>query len=331
LGLSHFPPDETDLGALERACALGDAPGCHHLALALELPGARHDARRAADLHAKSCGWSWGPACVRLGTLLAGGEVMAVEPERAARAYRDACELGAPAGCFELGVLRQEGTRVVGNPDEGAKLLERACRNGEGRACARMATRALTGRDGERDPERARALFEQACGLGNARACLELSGDAGLERARAAAVPACETALTLCRDGKTVGVERTWKEWDGAPARVLVHAPGCDERLEHACVDAADALSLSCKRLRGEHCFVGARLFERLSRAGLGPDRAQVEELRKLGIEGAKQRCEQNQAAACAELAELHRDDADLRTFERYLARACKLDPAYCD
>src|SRR4029453_8216874 len=131
IGIAKFPPDAA---ALERACALGDAPGCFPPAPALELPGEPRDAERAASLYDKSCRWRWAPACTRLGTLVAGGEVAAANAEIAARMFRDGCELGSAAGCYELGALREDGTRVSGDPAEAARLLERACRGGEGRA-----------------------------------------------------------------------------------------------------------------------------------------------------------------------------------------------------
>jgi len=298
LAITQFPPD---FALLERACALGDAPGCFHLALALELPGERQNTERAAALHERSCRWRWGAGCTRFGRLLASGEGVAVDAELAARVFRDGCELGSAAGCFELGVMREEGTRVSGDPAQAVRLLERACRNGEGDGCARLARRV--------EPAFKTPLLAGACESGHARSCIELapvSDEArALERARASALPACEAALAFCHDKGKVTPKLGWQKWAGAPARVWWDPPACDERLERACLDASDALSLSCRRVTGAQCFAAARLLQRLARAGLGPERAQIDELVRLATDDAQKGCKRKDEAACARLCEL--------------------------
>lgn len=184
-GLARFPNGPAARALLERACALGDAPGCYHLAIALELEREDEAALRALGLYRRACVWRHGAACLRLGAMLSSGEPVAIDMVGATRAYRDGCELGSADACFEVGVLRLEGTRVTPDPEAGIAFLRRGCRNGAHAACIRIALAELGGSVLDtnapealtrlRNAPEALIRLDRSCSSGSARACILLA------------------------------------------------------------------------------------------------------------------------------------------------------------
>jgi uncharacterized protein len=349
-GLASFPPDAPGFERLERACALGDAPGCHHLALALELPGSHQDSARAADLYSRACRYGYAAACARRGLLLASGEGVAADPEGAVWVFEKGCDLGSARACHEIGVLLLEGMRVAADAVRGLRYLEQACAGGELGSCARVGRAMLTGQGGERDEAAGVARLEETCTRGGARACLELTEwlksrdrpDAGLlarteERLKGAAsgaVTSCRAALGVCYQGLPATSAPRWALIREEPALLLLEPPTCDAELERSCQTAHEATAARCDH-DDEACWAAADLVRRLADVGLGSGTAEALRLEARGFDRAKKACAAGSAAACIRASTAHREGrgtkADARAADNVAARACKLDPNWCD
>jgi TPR repeat protein len=101
------------------------------------------------------------------------------DPARAAELFEGACETEM-AGCFHLAGLIAAGEGVTQDWERARELYEQACngtlRDGEGSApvaesCHRLAELYVAGNGIERDVFRAGSRFRRACSLGHQEAC----------------------------------------------------------------------------------------------------------------------------------------------------------------
>lgn len=143
---------------LERACDLGDGPGCTAL-------GDR-DKKRALELYGKACTAQDAAGCSRLGVL----QRTARQLDKAVASFEQSCELGIDESCVDAGALRESGKGVV----DLAKAREhytRACDEKVGAGCLGLALLVATDRGGARDWGKAVELAESACAMDAKGAC----------------------------------------------------------------------------------------------------------------------------------------------------------------
>ncbi len=349
LGIRTFPLDEGGRRALQRACKLGDAPGCYHLSVAVGLPGPDQDTARSIQLLEQSCAWRFGPACGRLALRLSRGLDAPLDLPRARRLLDAGCRYRDGLACHELGVLLQDGMRVTPDPAMGQRLLERACRLDEQQACTRLGHRQMIGRGVPKDIVAGSDRLDRACRAGHGRACLDFAAilregrsvPVDLPRAARlvgrgvpAALAACRASLSVCYDGEpATEVMWGWGRWGGSPARLLVQHPSCDVRLERACRDAVEALATRCD-LADQGCFTAAALHRRLTAVGLEAGDVDAAKLDQAGFRAAQRGCAKKNAAACEQLADAHAKGLGTRpnpqAADRVRARACQLDATRC-
>jgi TPR repeat protein len=340
LGLARFPPNAAGKGTIERACQLGDALGCHHLAALFELPGDDQDPERAATLYERACHWDHGPACTRLGILAARGGAGELGAEAAASAFGQGCELGAADACYELGVMRHSGRGIDADAAAGERLLTAACDLGHAPACARLAL--VADRQGEGSPLSESALRERACESGEVGACRELlrtrPADATLVKALRGAADAarvrCDLGLGLCvEEPRAWRGGGSWIQVDGAWGLTLDRFVACGEELERVCNAAGDGLRADCTA-QPEGCFAAADLYLRLATAGLGPGGEAIRALEREAAKGARRACDARNGPACRLLAQAYRTGrgvaADPAQAERFQKRTCQIDPNEC-
>ncbi|RLB62444.1 MAG: hypothetical protein DRI90_09085 [Deltaproteobacteria bacterium] len=349
LGIRTFPLEQEGRRALERACKLGDAPGCYHLGIVVAQPGDGQDTARATGLFMQACAWRFGPACGRQGVRLSRGEELPLDLDEAQKLWRRGCQLGDGFSCFKQGSLLQDGRAVTADPAQGQRHLEHACRLGEQQACTRLGHRLLAGRGVTKDIVEGSGMLHRACRAGYGRACADLAAILRygrgvpvdeprarklLRQAVPDALEACEASLALCYDKQPlVDVVRGWGRWAGAPAKLVVQHPSCDDRLERACRDAGEALAARCD-MTGLGCFAGARLRRRLAAVGLEGGTQGAETLEKAGFAAATKACLQKDAAGCRRLSLAYDKGLGTRQSpllaDHYRSRACQLDPKTC-
>jgi TPR repeat protein len=342
-----YPPSERNRQLLSRGCDLGDAPSCFHLAVTLQLPGAGQPEARALELLERSCRWSYGLACERLGQLLSrGGGGAPMDIARAEVLLHRACRLGAGDACGELGVLLHEGTRVAPDRARGLALLERGCRLRSASACARHG-RIL---EASADPavrERGVMQTKEGCRGGSVEACLQRrralrDADDKLRRiARAAVARAsdrsgarCERSLTLCYQQQPGEVRLGWRRWRGAPAYAMVEPPACGQQLESLCSSATLGLDASCRDGDAARCSAASRLQRSLARHGIGRGEQSAASFERSAFELHGNGCRAGRAADCQQLSDDHRRGRGTKVSEprarRAAQRACRLDARYC-
>lgn len=313
VGVGAFPPNAERRSQLSKACRMGDALGCHHLALALERHGPEQDLETAETLLRRSCGWGYAPACTRLGILRSGGGTREASPEAAVSLFGRACRLGDADGCHQLGAMRIAGARVAQRVDEGRGLLEQACRQGAQAACSLLGGLLLRGRHVERDRQTGAAMLEEACQQGQPRACAVLSealrrgemlprdearATALLARAAPAAIADCSRGLSSCYHGETSSAGAVWTTYDRLPARALHGVPPCDAALERVCQDATDVAVARCEHA-GAGCDEAGDLLEQLLAVGLGASRGTLRDVRARAADLDERACRTGEAAAC--------------------------------
>ena len=351
--------DEVAYAAFVRACALGDAAGCFHAALLLELPAAPRRADRGAPQFQRSCAWGMARGCRRLGLLYDQGEGVELEPRLARKELRRACKQGVAQACLELAGSLIDMPLGPADRASGAALLERACRHGHQRACTQVGRRKLAGVNGAKDAAAGVALLRTACQQHEAGACVELAmrlqaGD-DAERARAkqlltqavaSAEPVCSSLVSLCQAGRTLRPKEQflaqsakrprlkWESVDGVPSLILsTTLPACSGDWLRSCRSAAKAQVARCT-LGERSCNQGAAFIESLVGQGLPFDAKQVQALRATAVKYAEQDCRDADAAACARAAQAHAVGRGARKSaarsRQLQARACRLDKAQC-
>lgn len=322
-----------DATRLRRACDLGDANGCHHLALV--KAHVEQELEPALDLFRDACRWGSGAACTQVGILRLRGEGMRLNPMAATSAFVQACRLGDATGCAELGWLRLSGQGKK-DLEEGVAKLTGACRRGQAQACARLGMARLRGQHGlDRDPAAGKTLLREACARGSERGCLDLA-EALDGKEPALVVEAarrgrrrCQEALLRC--GETTAWTRVLHVTRDHLQPRVSPPPRCGGELERLCNDAAEATAAHCAA-EASACWTAAVFSRRLTSMGTSVTTAEAQE--KRAVAWARGACAKGEGAACAVLSEAYRAGRGVRqddvAADRFLARACKADPGYC-
>jgi hypothetical protein len=180
---------------LERACALGSAPGCSHLAF-LHATGTlvpRNDAT-ATPLYVRSCELGDTRGCYNEALMFENGRGVPKDQARAVAAYREACEEGRnPTACTNLGFLVERGLGVAQSAERAVELYGRGCAGAPCQApnltgCVNLARSYRDGKGVAKDVARAARMFQDLCEkpvdpgdvgsaeLQQARACALLGG-----------------------------------------------------------------------------------------------------------------------------------------------------------
>jgi len=354
LGASNPRWDAAAHRSFSRACALGDAAGCFHVALLFELPGAPRRADRGAQQYQRSCAWGMAQGCRRLGLLHAQGEGVDLEPRLARRELSRACKRGVNRACFELAVSLLDMPLGPGDRANGLTMLQRGCRKGTQQACTQLGQRKLAGTNGAKDVAGGVALLKAACKQHEAEACVVLAerirgeDDAAQVRAKqllsqavSSAQPSCSALVSLCKMGRPLrpseqlpapGVK--WESVDGVPSLVLsATLPSCNGDWLRSCRNAARAQVARCA-LGERSCNQGATLIEKLISQGLPFDAKQASAMRATAVEHAEQDCRAKDAFACQRAAKAYAEGRGVRTSpvrsRRLQARACRLDKSLC-
>ncbi|MEM1032852.1 MAG: hypothetical protein AAGN82_21075, partial [Myxococcota bacterium] len=319
---------------LERACALGDPGGCHHLGLFIAV---EDDAPETAIASFRQgCRWGSGAACTEVGILLRRGEGVRLDRMAATSAFVQSCRQGDAVGCGELGWLRLTGE---GKRDVLAAVrdLTGACRAGAADACARLGLAQLRGAHGlERDRAAGEAMLAEACTRGSPRGCLALH-----ETKEGGALPriveAAPIARSRCREaqGRCASAAEwtaTWRVSTAGVTRAVRPPPRCGGELERVCHDAREVSAAHCDADPGA-CWAAATFGRTLVALGAGATTAADQEAR--AVAWARGACPRGDARGCAVLAAAHRQGRgglrqDDRAADAFLARACRADAGYC-
>jgi TPR repeat protein len=114
-GRSDAGRDET-LGTkyFDRACALGDPPGCVSSGQMHEYAhGVPKDVKEAAAAYARACTLGWQVGCANYAIMLENGRGVPKDAISAARLYREACRTGVGLACNRLRSLSSDGGAIA--------------------------------------------------------------------------------------------------------------------------------------------------------------------------------------------------------------------------
>ena len=343
---SVFPLELEVTVRLERACALGDAGGCYHLALLRQVEEQSASGEVRA-LYRRACDWRHPRGCHRLADVFRRGEGVAVDIEAARQMLRRACELGLADACHELSRALQ---RVSADASSAVELGERACRLGSRDACWRRAADALR-EAGSSNKTRARAELTRGCKRGHGASCLELAlsyesdvhGDQDSERARKIFIRAgrldgarCSVELDACyrQQFSADSFLLSWERWSNTPSYTIKQVPDCDVRLETLCRRAERAHAASCELGDGRGCEAGAELHEQLGAVGLREGTDAAVKMQKRARGAYEEACGRGSGFACHAQARMLADGvggrADPRRAKQLRDKACELDRDLC-
>ena len=136
-----------DVTACDRDCNAGNGASCRLLAVTYEF--GKSDAGRNEALGTtyfdRACALGDAPGCVSSGQMHEYGHGVPKDFPRAAEAYAHACTLGWQVGCANWAIMLENGRGVEKDVAKAKGLYESACKAGAGLACDRA--RALA-RDG---------------------------------------------------------------------------------------------------------------------------------------------------------------------------------------
>lgn len=156
----------------EKACTLGDGPGCKELASFVERGRVgRADVPRALALYTRACELGDGHGCSRRAGMLEDGKGTPRDDQAAVRALEEACDLGYARGCAKLAYKLQHGKGVAPRPQEAVEFYARGCVLGFVDACSDGCWYIKNGAGVVPDAERAEAMCSRACEAGVQRAC----------------------------------------------------------------------------------------------------------------------------------------------------------------
>jgi TPR repeat protein len=100
--------------------------------------------------------------CIRLGTSIIDGRLIAADPLQGLRSFARACDLGNPTGCLNL---------IQQLTAENSSKLQKACLGKDASSCYILGSVNLIGLSGTVDRVAAFHYFEKACDLDSATGC----------------------------------------------------------------------------------------------------------------------------------------------------------------
>ncbi len=146
---------------MERGCTQGDGFTCSQLGRSLrdaneKDPDSFKFANRACDLGDK-------PGCFQAISQLMKGEGVAKDPAKAAAILKRTCDAGEGKRCAELGLLMLGDKLVDNNKEAALEYIARGCELGRKDACA-LAAQAYGGKMGvPADKEKAKSFMKRSC------------------------------------------------------------------------------------------------------------------------------------------------------------------------
>ncbi len=187
----------------EFACDAGHQTSCNVLADILrEGEGTEANSSRALALYSQSCKHGELTACVERGLLLyEGARNVTADQAAAAKAFQKACDGNDQRGCGMLGVMLASGQAMGKDPERAKPLLKAGCERAKlPHACTVWGLWLAEGRHVEQDSKRATELLSPACEREDAEACQALAtlyefaeaGERDLAAAERAYGRACE-------------------------------------------------------------------------------------------------------------------------------------------
>ena len=150
-----------------RACELGSAEGCSHLAYMYESGHAGVNLPKAAEYYAKGCELGDAGGCASLGKLYENGSGVAEDMQKAVNFYDKACDGRDGKSCAHLGLLYEND----GNDYDATIYYQKACDAGEADICSNLGIMYLNGKGVKVNEKKAYQLFQQACALGDESGC----------------------------------------------------------------------------------------------------------------------------------------------------------------
>lgn len=162
----------------DRACAHGDAEGCHYSGrLLLDGKGVARDATRAIANLGRACDADFAMACSVLAQHFAPASASSnsVPPYLQRYGWQYACVTGDSGQCYELGRRYQDGSEgFPKDPARAAIFYAKACSLDNLMSCSLLGELYYFGLGVERDAARAAELYRRACSAGEAVGCSNL-------------------------------------------------------------------------------------------------------------------------------------------------------------
>jgi TPR repeat protein len=128
-----------DVAVCDRDCSAGNGASCRLLAVTFEF--GKSDAGRNETLGTsyfdRACALGDAPGCVSSGQMHEYGHGVPKDFPQAAAAYAHACTLGWQVGCANWAIMLENGRGVEKDVAKAKTLYESACKAGAGLACER--------------------------------------------------------------------------------------------------------------------------------------------------------------------------------------------------
>ncbi len=132
--------DCEDVAACDRECDAGSGESCRRLAVTYEF--GRSDAGKNETIGTaffdRACALGDAPGCVSSGQMHEYWHGVEKDFPRAAAAYQKACTLGWQVGCANWAIMLENGRGVEKDLAKAKELYDGACKAGAGLACERM-------------------------------------------------------------------------------------------------------------------------------------------------------------------------------------------------
>lgn len=155
------PDRDQALDVLEKACRTGHAESCAYAGLRLtDRDGRSKDALAAAN---RACDLGSAAGCAHLAFLYATGNIVARDDRRATPLYVKSCELGDAKGCYNAGLMADDGRGVAANVALAVTRYREACEMGSSTACTNLGFHYEYGRGVAKDASRSLALYRRGC------------------------------------------------------------------------------------------------------------------------------------------------------------------------
>jgi TPR repeat protein len=130
-----------DLDVCERECDAGQADRCRRLGVTYEFGkggDAARDETRGTAYFDRACALGNAPGCVSSGQMHEYGHGVTIDMPKAAAAYQKACDIGWQVGCANYAIMLENGRGVPKDLQKARELYESACAAGAGLACDRV-------------------------------------------------------------------------------------------------------------------------------------------------------------------------------------------------
>jgi|GEM_PF-2716909 len=276
LGNAHLLTKREPSLALERfdrACSLGDGPGCAAMcALLLDESGIPRDEKRASVACANACADDQHGACANLGLLLWHSDAVKPDPKRGAEKIEAACEGGDAQACVDLAEAQETGSHQVKKNAEAAGIgflragrrFEKQCNETlQVRPCALWGTLVIRGKLPNKDPIRTRAMLEKGCTFEGAIGCAGLGLALEELKEPAKAIEAYQRGCDAEKPDACAGLGRLLETDDPAKSRSS-YEKGCTRWSAHSCARIAELMKADkappkeVKAMKAKACRYGA-------------------------------------------------------------------------